>query len=110
MTFEAADIYRTLEPLLADYRKLKRRVRTGFTLNYMDQFVDDLLTKERVCATSFWKLPSRQQLEDLGLLDERISPLGAELDDIDPDEDHHPRLEDDIPETRDEEIPGQAGR
>lgn len=49
----------------------------------MDQFVDELLTKERVCATSLWKLPSRQQLEDLNLLEERISPLGAEIDEID---------------------------
>ena len=54
-------------------------------LTYMDQFVDDLLTKDRVCGTSLWKLPPRQQLEDLDLLDERISPLAGELGDMDED-------------------------
>ncbi|RAL12710.1 PRP38 family protein [Aspergillus homomorphus CBS 101889] len=83
LTFPAADVYKTLEPLLLDYRKLKRRVRDSFTLTYMDQFVDELLTKDRVCGTSLWKLPARQQLEDLELLDERVSPLQAELDEMD---------------------------
>lgn len=85
LTFEPVDVYKTLEPLLADYRKLKRRVRDSFLLTYMDQFVDDLLTKDRVCGTSLWKLPSRQQLEDLDLLDERVSPLADELDELDKD-------------------------
>ncbi|KAJ5104554.1 Pre-mRNA-splicing factor [Penicillium alfredii] len=85
LTFEAVDVYKTLEPLLADYRKLKRRVRDTFVLTYMDQFVDDLLTKDRVCGTSLWKLPPRQQLEDLDLLDERVSPLADELEDLDRD-------------------------
>jgi pre-mRNA-splicing factor 38A len=83
LTFDAADVYKILEPLLADYRKLRRRARDNYVLTYMDQFVDDLLTKDRVCATSLWKLPSRQQLEDLDLLDERISPLADELDELD---------------------------
>lgn len=87
LTFDAADVYKTLEPLLLDYRKLKRRVRETFALTYMDQFVDDLLTKDRVCGTSLWKLPSRAQLEDLELLDERISPLADELEELDRDND-----------------------
>lgn len=80
LTFPAVEIYRTLEPLLSDYRKLRRRTREGFVLTYVDQFVDDLLTKDRVCGTSLWKLPSRQMLEDLDLLDERTSPLADELE------------------------------
>ncbi|KAJ5689178.1 Pre-mRNA-splicing factor [Penicillium macrosclerotiorum] len=87
LTFEAVDVYKTLEPLLLDYRKLKRRVRDTYTLTYMDQFIDDLLTKDRVCGTSLWKLPSRQQLEDLDMLDERISPLADELEELDRDSD-----------------------
>jgi pre-mRNA-splicing factor 38A len=83
LTWKPVDIYKTLEPLLADYRKLRRRIREGFTLTYMDQFIDDLLTKERVCATSLWKLPSRTTLEDLELLELRESPLGEELDELD---------------------------
>lgn len=83
LTFNAVDVYKALEPLLLDYRKLKRRVRDSFALVCMDQFVDDLLTKDRVCGTSLWKLPPRQQLEDLDLLDERISPLADELEEMD---------------------------
>ncbi|KAI9682657.1 MAG: hypothetical protein M1829_006644 [Trizodia sp. TS-e1964] len=80
LTFEPAEIYRALEPLLTDYRKIKRRTRSGFTLTYVDQFVDELLTRDRVCATSLWKLPTRAQLEDLELLEERVSPLAGELE------------------------------
>ena len=85
LTFDAVDVYKTLEPLLLDYRKIKRRVRDSFTLTYVDQFIDDLLTKDRVCGTSLWKLPPRQQLEDLDMLDERISPLADELEELDRD-------------------------
>ena len=52
-------------------------------LTFMDQFVDDLLTKERVCGTSLRKLPARSLLEDLGQLDERVSPMGEEIEAID---------------------------
>ncbi|CAI7582458.1 unnamed protein product [Penicillium manginii] len=87
ITFDAAEVYKTLEPLLLDYRKIKRRIRDTFALTYMDQFVDDLLTKDRVCGTSLWKLPPRQQLEDLDMLDERVSPLEGELEELDQDSD-----------------------
>lgn len=83
LAWEPVDIYKTLEPLLADYRKIKRRTREGFALTYMDQFVDDLLTKDRVCATALWKLPGRTMLEDLDMLEPRESALGAELDELD---------------------------
>ena len=88
LTFNSRDVFQTLEPLLADYRKLRRRTRDGgYSLTYMDQFVDDLLTKDRVCGTSLLKLPQRMILEDLGQLEVRESPLGEELDEIDTDED-----------------------
>lgn len=94
LTFDSKDVFQTLEPLLADYRKLRRRTRDGgYSLTYMDQFVDDLLTKDRVCGTSLWKLPQRTILEDLGQLEIRESPLGEELDEIDNDDD-------DVVETR----------
>ena len=86
LTFEPDEIYKTLEPLLLDSRKLRRRRKEEYTLTYMDEFVDELLMKERCCATSLWKLPSRQVLEDLEKLEPRESPLQAELDAMD-DED-----------------------
>lgn len=89
LTFEPAEeVYKVLEPLLGDYRKLRRRTRDGAqALTFMDQFVDDLLTKDRVCATILPRLTQRTILEDDGKLEERESPLGAELDEIDEDSD-----------------------
>jgi len=52
----------------------------------MDQFVDDLLTKDRVCATSLWKMPKREVLEDLEVLEPRVSPLGDIEDLLDEDD------------------------
>ncbi|KAI1907084.1 hypothetical protein LOZ53_005139 [Ophidiomyces ophidiicola] len=88
LTFEPVEVYTVLEPLLSDYRKLKRRTKDGFVLTYIDQFVDDLLTKDRVCGTSLWKLPARQVLEDLDMLEERTSPLGEELEELDKESDN----------------------
>lgn len=88
LTFTPKDVFLTLEPMLADYRKIRRRTKDGaYALTYMDQFVDDLLTKDRVCGTSLMKLPQRTILEDLGQLEIRESPLGEELEGIDDDED-----------------------
>ena len=109
LTFEPADIYQTLEPLLADYRKLRRRTKNGFSLTYIDQFVDDLLTKDRVCGTSLWKMPGRQQLEDLELLDERVSPLGEEIDEIDDDDRNQMERRDDGSDEIDEVEPTANG-
>ncbi|KAH7355487.1 PRP38 family-domain-containing protein [Pyrenochaeta sp. MPI-SDFR-AT-0127] len=85
LAWEPVEIYKTLEPLLIDYRKIKRRLKDAFTLTYVDQFIDDLLTKDRICATSLWKLPSRANLEDLDMLEPRESPLGDEVDALDDD-------------------------
>jgi pre-mRNA-splicing factor 38A len=87
LAWEPVEIYKTLEPLLTDYRKIKRRLKDAFTLTHMDQYIDDLLTKDRMCATSLWKLPSRANLEDLEMLDPRESPLDGEVDELDEDMD-----------------------
>jgi pre-mRNA-splicing factor 38A len=83
LAWEPVEIYTTLEPLLTDYRKIKRRLKDAFTLTHVDQFIDDLLTKDRICATSLWKLPSRANLEDLDMLEPRESPLDGEVDELD---------------------------
>ncbi|ORY11915.1 PRP38 family-domain-containing protein [Clohesyomyces aquaticus] len=83
LAWEPVAIHQTLEPLLSDYRKIKRKTKEGYAMTYIDQFVDDLLTKERVCATSLWRMPPRSQLEDLDLLEQRVSPLQGEVDMLD---------------------------
>ncbi|RKF65739.1 Pre-mRNA-splicing factor 38 [Erysiphe neolycopersici] len=76
LTRQPKNIYEILEPYLCDNRKLRKRGRVGTSLTYMDVFVDDLLTKDRVCGTTLWKIPKRTILEDLDVLELRISPLG----------------------------------
>lgn len=96
------DVYQRLEPFLEDRRKLKRKGRNGLTLTYMDAFVDDLLTKDRVCATTLWKMRKRDILEDLEVLEPRVSPLGN-LEDLLEDDD------DDDDDEREEMRNGENG-
>jgi pre-mRNA-splicing factor 38A len=90
LTRPADEVYKTLEPFLEDRRKLRRKDRAGTRLTFVDEFVDDLLVKERVCATSLWKMPAREVLEDLEKLEPRESPLGdiEDLLDEDSEEEH----------------------
>ncbi|KAF2228151.1 PRP38 family-domain-containing protein [Elsinoe ampelina] len=87
LTEDAKEVYALLEGYLGDGRKLKRRTREGFRLSYVDEFVDDLLVKERVCGVSLWKMPARTVLEDLDQLEPRVSLLGSEVEDLDEDDD-----------------------
>ncbi|KAK8073695.1 hypothetical protein PG994_004594 [Apiospora phragmitis] len=87
LTRTAPEVYRTLEPYLEDRRKLRRKARAGTSLTYVDQFVDDLLTKDRVCATSLWQMGKREMYEDLDQLEPRVSPLGDIEDLLDDDDD-----------------------
>jgi len=80
LTFPPVQVYKILEPLLADYRKLKRRGQNGWSLTFMDEFVDDLLTKERVCDIALPRLPKRELLEDADELEPRQSALESEIE------------------------------
>ncbi|KAI5796298.1 PRP38 family-domain-containing protein [Peziza echinospora] len=80
LTWSAVEIFKTLEPLLNDYRKLRVRSQAGFTLTYMDEFIDGLLVKERMCDVALPRIPTRAQLEDLDELEPRVSALGSEID------------------------------
>ncbi|KAI1190752.1 PRP38 family-domain-containing protein [Nemania serpens] len=76
LTRRAEVVYRLLEPFLADGRKVRRRGRGPPRLSFVDEFVDELLVKERVCGTTLWQMPKREVLEDLEVLEARVSPLG----------------------------------
>ncbi|SPO00186.1 related to pre-mRNA-splicing factor 38A [Cephalotrichum gorgonifer] len=84
LTRRAQDVHKMVEPFLEDYRKLRRKGRAGTTMTHMDEFVDDLLCKDRVCGTSLWKMPKREVLEDLDLLEPRsTSDVEAMLEEDD---------------------------
>jgi pre-mRNA-splicing factor 38A len=69
LTGRPADIYEKLEPLYNDYRKLKSRNPTDWKLLYMDEFIDQLLTEDRVCGIALPRLPKRGVLLDAGYLE-----------------------------------------
>lgn len=76
LTFPPIEVYTLLEPLLEDYRKLRfRRMDGGYSLTHMDEFVDELLTQERVCSIILPRLTRRDVLEELEGLEPRISML-----------------------------------
>lgn len=81
------EVYQALEPYLSDSRKLKRRVKESWALTHIDEFIDDLLQKTRVCATTLPKINPRLFLEDEDRLEPRASALGEELDELDDEDD-----------------------
>ena len=77
---KAEDIYRNLEPLYNDYRKLAYRTVHGWSIKHMDEFIDDLLNQELVCDIALPFLAKRHKLEDLGTIEPRKSVLDYELE------------------------------
>jgi len=76
-------VYKTLEPLLADYRKLRYRDMQGkLSIIHMDEFVDWLLREETVCDVTMPQLPKRDVLEETVQLEPRISVLEDDLADL----------------------------
>jgi pre-mRNA-splicing factor 38A len=92
MTFRAVEVYEILEPLLKDYRKLRYRdqskhlfmdpvqstthlLSAGYSLTYIDEFVDRLLNEDRVCDIILPRIPKRAVLEENGELTQRQSRL-----------------------------------
>lgn len=77
------DVYQTLEPLLADYRKLRYRDMQGkLSIIHMDEFVDWLLRDETVCDVTMPQLPRREVLEETIQLEPRVSVLEDDLADL----------------------------
>ncbi|CAL8073467.1 unnamed protein product [Calicophoron daubneyi] len=80
---ESVEIYKYLETLYNDFRRLKFQDRMGsFSLIYMDDFIDSLLTEERVCDVILPRLQKRGVLEEANVLDPRQSLLNEDLDDL----------------------------
>jgi len=72
-------VYGTLEPLYADFRKVRLRRRDGtHALLRLDEFVAMLVREERMFEVMMPRLVKRQVLEDTGHLDgPRVSLLGG---------------------------------
>jgi len=77
----SAEIYKYLEPLYNDYRKLRFMSRSGtFEIMHMDEFIDQLLRETTVCDVQLPRLQKRDILEANAQLDKRKSGLEEDLD------------------------------
>ncbi|KAK6119057.1 hypothetical protein DH2020_047207 [Rehmannia glutinosa] len=81
LTGTDVDVYRYLEPLYNDYRKLRFKSNDGkFTLTHVDEFIDELLTKDYSCDIALPRIKKkgrkfRWTLEAIGSLELRRSAL-----------------------------------
>ena len=70
LTGRPQDIYELLEPLYADYSKLKYRDVNEWKLIHVDEFIHDLFTKQICCGIAMPRLPVRETLQEAGYLEE----------------------------------------
>jgi pre-mRNA-splicing factor 38A len=69
LTGRPAEIYEQIEPMYNDFRKLRFRTPTGWTITHIDEFADELLTSDRYCGIALPHLPKRDVLVSAGYLD-----------------------------------------
>eukprot|EP00242_Pyramimonas_sp_CCMP2087_P010830 CAMPEP_0198199844 /NCGR_PEP_ID=MMETSP1445-20131203/2983_1 /TAXON_ID=36898 /ORGANISM="Pyramimonas sp., Strain CCMP2087" /LENGTH=221 /DNA_ID=CAMNT_0043869745 /DNA_START=161 /DNA_END=822 /DNA_ORIENTATION=- len=75
------DVYQYLEPLYNDYRKLRQRADFGnFELTHVDEFVDEMLTKDFLCDIALPRIPNRWTLEASMKLEPRRSALEEDFE------------------------------
>ncbi|KAI9909126.1 hypothetical protein PsorP6_015175 [Peronosclerospora sorghi] len=76
----AMDVYTLLEPLLSDYRKIRKRNVIGWEITHVDEIADALLHEEYYVDLALPRLVEREVLEKNQGLAPRRSPLEDELD------------------------------
>ena len=80
LTAKPVNVYKKLEPLYSDYRKLRvRNPDGGFVITHMDEFVDELITKPSVFDVTLPPIPKRKVLEINKEIGPRVSLLEADL-------------------------------
>ncbi|XP_078575421.1 pre-mRNA-splicing factor 38A-like isoform X2 [Branchiostoma floridae x Branchiostoma japonicum] len=83
LTGSSLDVFKYLEPLLNDYRKVKWMDSMGkLNLSHVDEFVDNLLREERSCDTILPRIQGRHVLEESNTLEPRVSLLDDDLEDV----------------------------
>lgn len=106
------EIYKYLEMLLNDYRKIRVKNHEGkFEIKYVDEIIDDLLTQNYYFDIALPFLPPRRTLE----LAKELDPRASALDDINilaagdnSDSDSANESEDDKNKNKEEENPDKT--
>lgn len=105
LTGTVADVYQYLEPLYNDYRKIRHKLSDGnFTLTHVDEFIDELLTKDYSCDTALPRIQKRWVLEASGTLEPRRSALEDDFDEEEEDKEEEQHMEIDEPNGRKKDI------
>ncbi|GLD97081.1 hypothetical protein PINS_up023317 [Pythium insidiosum] len=84
---KSLDIYRLLEPMYSDYRKIRKRNVIGWEITHVDEIIDSLLTEEFYMDLALPRLVDREYFEKNGQLPPRRSVLEDELEASDGDGD-----------------------
>jgi len=81
LTFNSVEVYKYLEPLYNDYRKLRNMNRMGkFELIYFDEYVDNLLREDHYFDVQLPRLQKRHALEETDQLELYASALDEDLE------------------------------
>ncbi|KAM0866317.1 hypothetical protein ACQ4PT_042702 [Festuca glaucescens] len=104
LTGTIADVYQYLEPLYNDYRKIRQKLNDGkFMLTHVDEFIDELLTKDYCCDTALPRIQKRWVLEASGTLEPRRSALEDDFEEEEEDKEEGEPMDVDEPNTREKE-------
>ena len=80
MVGRGVDVWRTLEGLLGDYRRMKRRKDDGgWEVVHVDEVVDEMLQGTQCLSISLPRLMKRERLVMMGKLEERKEPPDGTL-------------------------------
>ncbi|KAI9990749.1 hypothetical protein PInf_018307 [Phytophthora infestans] len=74
------EVYTLLEPLLSDYRKIRKRNVIGWDITHVDEIADALLNEEYYIDLALPRLVERELLEKNDGLAPRRSPLEDDFD------------------------------
>ncbi|KAI1711503.1 PRP38 family domain-containing protein [Ditylenchus destructor] len=86
LTFSSVEVYKYLEPLFNDFRKLRYMDKMGkFSIVHMDEFIDYLLRETHYCDIQLPRLQKRQALEETDQLELYNSALDEDLDNLSSD-------------------------
>ena len=82
LTAPAKDIYKVLEPLYSDYRRIAFRKEDGlFEIMHIDELIDHLIRDDIFCEVTLPRISKRYVLEEEGLLEQRVSALNIQDED-----------------------------
>lgn len=85
LTGRPVDIYKALEPLYGDSRKLRFYQHSQWSIVHMDEYIHNLLTETHVVGITLPRLIARRVLEEAGYIDNESEAANIDYEDEDDD-------------------------